>query len=315
MEVTPLVDGYMEVHLDSFEQFPELIVREHLNNSTFIYRGQADASWRVMSKIDRHEKAHPKTVIHASRHFKASMSPHPPARRDEHLEAFKVACRGIYGGPNDLSKREWWSLAQHHGLATPLLDWTLSPFVALFFAFEESYLVRTTRSGRRVAYEPKQRAVYCALAHLIANPDRKRGNGIPVFVPRRSVTRRLSSQVSVLMEMPPKVDLAKHVVRTYRGESAGSHEHPGERSILTKIVIPSTDRIGCLKMLERMNVNRLTLFGDLEGAAHYVNNLWEQNSDTPLAWLPDAERHAVDPIFAWTDMRCRDVARKFVLPE
>ena len=58
----------------------------------------------------------------------------------QQLEQFRLAVRGrlldrtlVDEGEDD----ELWAVGQHHGLMTPLLDWTHSPYVALFFAFAE----------------------------------------------------------------------------------------------------------------------------------------------------------------------------------
>lgn len=279
----PVVRGIRQIDLGSFRDFAPLITDHHLTNDTFIYRGHADADWKLESRLDRLERQFPTTKNYGPgipQKFDC-----PPVKRDEHLEAFKIAARGVRIGPDNLTEREWWALAQHHGLATPLLDWTLSPFVALYFAFEEQLLSR-----ERELYEPQRRAVFCALAHIASKDDRPSGLPVPdVFIPRRAITHRLSSQVGLLMEMPARVDLESNVQARYSGENTDDWESPA-RPVITKITIPSNDRDLCLLMLERMNINRLTIYGDLDGAARYINGLWELNFNSPLKWLPDVTK-------------------------
>lgn len=39
-------------------------------------------------------------------------------------------------------------------------------------------------------------------------------------------------------------------------------------------------RDDCLKLLNKMGINRMTMFPDLDGSAAFVNALWELDFDT-----------------------------------
>jgi hypothetical protein len=86
--------------------------------------------------------------------------------------------------------------------------------------------------------------------------------------------------------MPEHTDL-ETVIKEHWYSLSGSSRNRGT-AILKKFRIPTTGRRDCLKMLNKMNINRLTLFPDLDGAARYINGLWDLDFDSGLGDFEDA---------------------------
>ena len=104
--------------------------KSHVNDRnmpSWIYRGQADSSWPVLSSISRyyrdfnvHEKSWEFQEKRVLRIFK---------RKAHHF---------LNHLPDDEDSYEWLALMQHFGTPTRLIDFTFSPYVAAYFALSSS---------------------------------------------------------------------------------------------------------------------------------------------------------------------------------
>ena len=234
-------DGVQIWELSSWRIFNKVVHRDMLEFPGYVFRGQGSSKWKILSSLDR-LKNNTKETISA----------------DTHLKSFKKAIRGRRGTnpPPIKSNNDWWALGQHHGLATPLLDWTRSPFVALFFAFAEKEI------------EDDFRSVYAILPSQMTkklDEDEKLKNkykGFEIISPDSDENLRLINQSALFLKLPIGKDLESIVRTTCKGEKG---------IILLKIQIPNKDREDCLKNLCRMNINFQTLFPDLYGASMHSN--------------------------------------------
>lgn len=247
------INAVTEYKLSSWKYYSDYINQVMLNYTDYIYRGHADRKWKLEPTLDR--------II---------SSPTSPARK-AHLRKFKFETRGRRGAnpPALEDENDWWALGQHHGLNTPLLDWTESPFVALYFAASAAKENKTKTMAVFSLYQTGVKTINKVI-HDDEGITKINGHSptVKLVRPLSVENSRLVSQRGLFTRGPNNMDLETWV-NNYRDKS--EHIVNNNLIVLAKINIPTTGITDCLKYLNRMNINHSTLFPDLTGASEFCN--------------------------------------------
>lgn len=217
-----------EIKVSEFGQLHEALNKYSSEMDHCFFRGQSDASWPLIPKAGRH--------------------PFDTIEDDELFQDWMDGGRQ-YLTDSPRTKLESLAIAQHHGLATRLLDWSLNPFVAAFFAVWED---NDTDAAIYVITEP-----YSCRCGTDSDPfylEERECYDVMSWEPS-AVTLRLVRQSGVFTVHDPPTK----VMSEFFGKE------------LDCIIIKRQYRKKLKKELAYYGYTRSSLFPDLDGVAGHLN--------------------------------------------
>jgi len=168
----------------------------------------------------------------------------------ERWENFFLSLHSRLGRPMADSKDEIAALAQHYGTPTRLLDFSLSPYIAAFFAYFDALRF----------HRPETHDI--AIWALHVPTFRSESNGQFEIISARNVyNQRIRNQLGkFLMNKSKFTSLNEYIEK----------ENPQLGSAVSLFLIPVSQAVTALNDLLLMGISPVELYPDHEGVAMYV---------------------------------------------
>lgn len=251
-----------EIYIDDVEELVK-IINSFSNN--YIYRGQSDSNWLLKSTLER--------II--GEKFKTDFAKYEGMS----LNLFKNKFH-LYDNSNTRpeTKLGWLSIMQHYGVPTRLLDFTTSPYVALYFAIEAA---RKQDEKNLSLYAIDYRAVMKRTLEIIKKTDKKFNieydevNYIQDQIFEETIDRY---SLEVLWVTEPQLANLRLDRQAGCFLFASTVEKSFEELLnsvyndvdFQKINISYSFWDNIFTMLSRVNINSKTIYGDLEGLSNSI---------------------------------------------
>ncbi len=229
--------NYRIITYDTWHELKSKIVYdickgEYFLDNRFIFRGQANEEWGLISSFDR-------KFGHLSFQDKQDIE----KRLYDEFKRMCIEWEGNYNFDN-YSYEQVLTAGQHYGLPTRLLDWTYSVYIASFFAFSDRNL-----------YDKS------VIWVIDTNHEIWQGRyGVTIEKCKIKENDRQKYQHGLFI----KNDTASNTLEEYVDSCTKICNVKGA---LYKILLPTSERSSVLHDLSMMGINYYSLLGGIEGCA------------------------------------------------
>lgn len=224
----------------SWKDFKEYALEQ---KDGFIYRGQAQ-SWRLQTSF--HRTGHADLIDYLD---------HKIPEVEHHINAYS---NHVYNVHDDRSLGALLNLVQHHGYPTPLLDWTKSPYVAAFFAFQDEKSFKENSPISIFIFDDFEWAKIASrnaplrFPNIIVRTMELPGFGNARMLPQQAIT------------MYSNVDDIESIIQIT--------EKLRSQSFIKAISIPASERDVAMRDLSLMGITWGSMFPGLDGICKQLNS-------------------------------------------
>lgn len=250
--------------ITSFEDFRKLIIKTSPGSWNF-FRGESRDFYTLIPKIGR-LTSRPRTSGEGC--VPDEVVPADIYGEYQALQEFKKLGRHMVE-VQPATDWEWLALAQHHGLPTRLLDWSVNPLIALYFAVAPTYSDLDLQKDRvsNPAYGGGAAFYIAHTMYGLSDIDEKTNpfEAETCFFMAPVIASRIKAQSGVfsLLKDPwrslEKQLTAKEHIRKYR--------------------IPFQYRSFLAQELKLLGINHAFVFADLDGLARYIQEKVSDKTD------------------------------------
>jgi FRG domain len=226
----------------------------YVQNDPLLFRGQGNSCWRLDATLERVRKQmlyrdYYRIIDKIRPQIESLMGsdwPIPSYLDVERLvreyDEFNIT---LWAG--DRPAYAYMAYLRHHGFPSPLLDWSRSPYVAAYFAFENAC---EDDNGKVAIF------VLCGRNFAVSG---NRMNVVYSFGPYVKTHRR-----HVLQQSQYTACLSFHDEWRFENHDSAFEDGPNQQAFCWKFNIPITERPKVLALLDEYNLNAFSLFGSEE---------------------------------------------------